>query len=248
MMLLQIVFAIIPLIIITLILKEKLINKRVINILFYEVIVYILFLIYSIVYYRYINIEEFAILGIILGNLIANALPEETLKFIIIKKSKPKNEIDIIKNALLTSTIFMFLENYMYSKTGIIVGCYRIFTPVHLMSQMVMAYYMIKTYREKENKKVKIKYSILSIGVPIILHTVYNSLVNIIENIGFIYLPIVITILGIITYIVTYKFAKKEIKKYSVNDSNETENKSISKIKIFIIVIFILFWIFTYRL
>ena len=89
-MLLQVVFATIPLIIITLILKERLINKRVINILFYEVIAYLLVLIYTIVYINYINIGEFTLLGIILGNLIAKALPEELLKFAIIKKSKPK--------------------------------------------------------------------------------------------------------------------------------------------------------------
>ena len=247
-MLLQIVFATIPLIIITLILKEKVINKRVINILFYEVIAYLLVLIYTIVYFRYINIGEFTILGIILGNLIAKALPEELLKFIIIKKSKPKNEIEIIENALLTSAIFMFFENYMYSKNGIIVGGYRIFTPIHLMAQIVMAHYMIKSYSEKENKKVKLKYSILSVGVPIILHTLYNSIVNVIEGMGFTYLPIFIIILGIIMYIITYKFVKKGIKQYNVNDNNEIENKSISKTRIFIIVIFMLFWILTYKL
>ena len=252
MILLQIIFAIIPFIIITLILKEKLINKRIINILFYEVIGFLLFLIYTMVYFGYINIGEFTILGIILGKLIANALPEELLKFVVIKKSRPKNEIDIIKNALLTSAIFMFFENYMYSKNGIIVGVYRNFMPIHFISQMVMAHYMIKSYSEKENKKAKLKYSILSILVPIILHTAYNSIVNIIEKMGFIYLPIFIIILGIIIYTITYKFAKKGIKKYSINDNyeteTETENKNISKIRIFIIVTFLVFWISTYKL
>ena len=247
-MLLQIIFTIIPFIIITLTLKEKLVSKRIIDILFYEVIGFLLFLIYTIVYLRYINIEEFTIFGIILGKLI-NASAEELLKFVVIKKSKPKNEIDFIKNALLTSAIFMFLENYMYSKNGIIVGVYRNFMPIHLISQMVMAHYMIKSYSKKENKKVKLKYSILSIIVPIILHTTYNSVIDIVEKMGFIYVPIFVIVLGIITYIITYKFAKKGLEKYSINDHNQTETENkISKTKMFIIVLFIIFWIFAYKL
>ncbi len=186
-----------------------------------------------------------ALLLVFIEKLFYTGLPEEIIKYSAIKMSKPMNQIEILKNSMYVSTIFMFYENYSYAQDGILIGLWRAILPVHIISQVVMSYFLLKSYDVKEKNKMKyVIYSIFSIILPIIIHTTYNCYASMSEN-G-LNKAIIIFVLGIIAYFITYKYIRSMAKKYS-NDFEESVIK-INKTKIITIILVTLFWVYTFMI
>ena len=156
-----------------------------------------------------------------LSSFLQNAIPEEISKRISINVSKPKIEYTIFLNSIIVALCFSVVENYLYVINSNIkyFEFYRIFVPIHLISQLTMAFFMIISFEKKKDNKIAQSkfFTILSLIIPILIHGIYNIycklskwkiIINDIEI-----LPLVI-ILGIITYIVTIVSIMKINKKY----------------------------------
>ena len=259
-MIIQIVCALVPLALILLFIRQKVDYNRLIKI----------------AYYMTLSIIGITVLGVVKAKIFPNglggnsgfvsnmisifmfmALPEELFKFLTIKKLDAKNKTTLIKDVFITSTVFMFFENMAYSKnyTGTILfgniiptAVLRMFIPIHLLSQIIMAYFMIKAYNEKDKGKNSTGYFALSLTLPIIIHTLYNIINRMIERTkNFLLVPNIVCLLGIITYILTFIFIRKMLKKYNT-DNQEIESVSINKTQLIVTILFVIFWIYTYKL
>ena len=251
MLVIQLIISLIPLFIINLFIKRNRKWSAMLNLTFYTIIA----LIFLIIYDSFIQsalqkgismfpfLSKSAILLLFIEKLFYTGLPEEIIKYSAIKMSKPKNQLEILNNTMTISAIFIFFENYAYSKSNILVGAWRIILPVHILSQLVMAYYLIKAYEEKNTNKHMI-FSTFSIILPVIIHTLYNCCFSI-EYVNVWFKSLVLLSFGIIAYILVFKFIKNTTEKYS---NNVEEN--IVKLNIFKIITVILctaFWIYAYR-
>lgn len=259
-MIIQIACALVPLALILLFIREKVDYNRLIKI----------------AYYMTLSIIGITVLGVVKAKIFPNglggnsgfvskmipifmfmALPEEIFKYLTIKKMNAKNQRTLIKDIFITSTVFMFFENYAYSKNyfGVILfgnviptSVFRMFIPIHLLSQIIMAYFMIKAFNEKEKEKNNTGYLGLSLAFPIIVHTLYNTTIEVIESTGNVFfVPKMVCLLGIITYILTFIFIRKMLKKYNT-DNQEIESVSITKTQLIVTVLFTIFWIYSYKM
>lgn len=259
-MIIQIICALAPLALILLFIREKVDYNRLIKIAYYMTLAIIGITILGVVKTKAFPSEWKGNSGFISKMhpiLMFMALPEEIFKFLTIKKLDAKNQRTLIKDIFITSTIFMFFENYAYSKNyfGVILfgnviptSVFRMFIPIHFMSQITMAYFMIKAFNEKQKGKNTTRYLALSLILPIIIHTLYNTTIEVIEGTGNILItPIIVFVLGIITYVLTFIFIRKMLKKYNT-DNQEIENISISKNQLVFTILFGIFWIYTYKL
>lgn len=254
-MVIQIIFAILPLFVILSFFKWKVswneFFKLCLNMLFFLCLEMIYVVIIQVLVK---NVEGLVpnlfwctILFIFIKQLMYNAIPEETIKFLTIRQSNPQDRVAIIKNSLIASTFFMFFENYSYSSSQIIVGAYRMFIPIHMISQLVMAHFLIKA-NEQENKAKANKYVALSIFLPVIIHTLYNGGVRILEQSGLpnYIVPVCVVILGFITYISVLKTIRK-----NVSESKEVVESSgthLPNYKAIIGVLYLVYWIYLYRI
>ena len=259
-MITQIVCALVPLALILLFIKEKIDFNRFIKIVYYMVLTYLVIMILAVIVYKVFPTgarDSTSVISIMMYVFLFEALPEEFFKFLTIKKLNAKNKKTLIKDVFITSTVFMFFENMAYSKnyTGTILfgniiptAVFRMFIPIHLLSQIIMAYFMIKAYNEKDNGKNNTGYLGLSLVFPIIVHTLYNTTIEVIESTGNIFIvPKIVCLLGIITYILTFIFIRKMLKKYNT-DNQEIESVSINKTQLIVTILFVIFWIYTYKL
>lgn len=129
--------------------------------------------------------------------LFTAAIPEEISKFICIKFSNSKDKSSIIINAILIGVTFACIENIIYiSGYSSNVGLTRLLQPGHLFFQLVMASFMIKALTANDSKKMI--FNVLSIIVPVLCHTLFNTL-NSIEMIYYIF-----CVIGVLTYIYTF--------------------------------------------
>ena len=248
MVIIQIFISFLPLVIINLFVKEKDSLKKIFNLTYYMTLSLIILMVYdsfikqifAVIYRNFWQLFNDS-----LFLLIFTAFPEEIAKFLAIKNSKPQNKWEIVKNSMLISTIFMFYENFSYASDGIILGVWRIIIPIHIISQLIMAYFLIKADDVKENNKLK--YYLLtffSLLFPIVIHTIYNCYVALSpERLG---KSLVIFILGIISYILAFIFIKRARLKYF--EIQEENFKKISSFKIIILILVTLFWIYTFML
>lgn len=162
--------------------------------------------------------EEMNILQIVFKTLISIALVEEGCKWIInyitIWKNKNFNHMyDPILYCVCVSLGFALLENIIYgfafSNHGLMPIILRglISVPSHAVFGIFMGFYLgISKNALNDNKKRKsIKYKVLSLLIPIILHFIYNLLL---VNPNKITYSIFITYI-IIIYISSYKKVNK---------------------------------------
>ncbi len=127
--------------------------------------------------------------NIILG-IIAGALPEELAKFIVMKLSKDKNKYNIFVYMVLIALTFAGIENYLFfNDAGVYSGITRLLSPGHLAFSFAMSFFLIKATKSKLSPL----YNVLALIVPIILHQLFNTLIETYE--------VAIYVLGVITYI-----------------------------------------------
>lgn len=259
-MIIQIVCALVPLALILLFIKEKIDFNRFAKIVYCMVLAFLGILILALVVPTVFPTgvrDSTSVISIMMYVFLFEALPEELFKFLTIKKLNAKNKKTLIKDIFITSTVFMFFENIVYSKnyTGTILfgniiptAVLRMFIPMHLLSQIIMAYFMIKAYNEKDKGKNSTGYFALSLTLPIIIHTLYNIINRMIERTkNFLLVPNIVCLLGIITYILTFIFIRKMMKKYST-DNQEVESISINRIQLIVTVLFIIFWLYFFKM
>ena len=152
----QLIISVIPILIVTILLYIKKIKiNDVVNIIFWGCIsVIITIILYAIVH---VDTKEYSGLIRFIIIFIFVALVEEIAKYIAIKASKPTNKKEIFVNSIYISLIFVILENYGYAgdtNNILKLGIYRILTPLHMIFQIAMAYFLNKAYcNRKENKK-----------------------------------------------------------------------------------------------
>lgn len=111
------------------------------------------------------------------------ALLEELIKWVMIKflgyRNKEFDQLyDIIVYSVFVALGFAAFENIFYvMEGGLTIGLYRaIFSvPGHAAFGVFMGYYLgLARVNEKVNREEYIKYILLSIFIPTILHTIYN--------------------------------------------------------------------------
>ncbi len=115
---------------------------------------------------------------------ITAALAEETAKYIAFRVALMKNKevitwLDAIIAAVIVGGGFMILENFtkLISDGASIVGA---ILPMHLLFQAVMGYYYGKACVTKQ-----FKYHVMSLVVPILLHTIFDMfLIGIMSILG----------------------------------------------------------------
>ena len=125
MVLAQILVAIVPTIIIAIFLGKnvsiKTITKIFILIGFYMTfeMIYVVILQNSIsmIPKTIIDINGTAFISILIKQLLDNAIPEEVIKYLVIKNTCLNSKNGIAKSAIITATSFMAIENYSYSKS-----------------------------------------------------------------------------------------------------------------------------------
>ena len=108
---------------------------------------------------------------------ITAALIEEIVKYIMFRLAVRKNRevvcwLDAIIAAIAVGVGFTLLEDmtYLFDGAGTIV---RAFVPGHLLFQGLMGYY----YRKARVTK-QVKYHILSLAVPILVHTLFDMFIT----------------------------------------------------------------------
>lgn len=139
----------------------------------------------------------------------------------------------------------MILENYGYAgdtNNILKLGIYRILTPLHMIFQIAMAYFLNKAYcNRKENKKQEaLKMEILAIFIPSLLHTIWNYYFADL-SIKYISFKFVV-IIGIICYgIIAFTISKLK------DDENEEKvinsKKKGNVFKIIAIILFVTSWV-----
>ncbi len=260
-MLLKIVISFIPVMIIAIFgIATNKIKKDINNLL--KLILYSFFMIYILIIlgellktiFEYIT--AFIILSIpnislvflkLLQSFFVAALPEEVLKWFFIKKSNPKNKYEIIFNCIFISAMFMALENsiYMLSFSSNLIGIHRAFLPVHLACQLIMALLMICLYNKNNDNDNDIKESrILKLSIlfiPIVLHTLYNTIITfskIIINVDGIEIHPIAVIIGICIYVIVF-ILMINYGKLTEYSGEKTDKSKLVKRIIAIIVLFI---------
>lgn len=168
-------------------------------------------------------------------------LAEELSKFIAIKLSKPKTKSSIFVNSILISLLFTVIEDfgYFHSYEGDALFA-RLLTPMHLLFQVVMAFFLQKALFAKNQgkKEQNILFQVLALVVPIILHTLFDTFTGIVIPRWFSY------IIGVCTYVFIGYYLFKHIL------VTEVENKKISVfsiIKIVFVILSTLFFLFAFN-
>ena len=251
MVLVQIFLAIVPTIVITIFLGKKTSIKTITKIFilmgfymtFEMIYVAILQAGVSMISKTAMDINSITFISIFLKQLLDNAIPEEVAKYLVIKHTGLNSKEGITKSAIITAVAFMAIENYSYSQPTLFIGMYRIFIPVHLISQLIMAYFLIKA-QDMEKNQAK-KYKIMAVIIPIIIHAIYNVSTHIIENSGIIPIYVYVIALGIIAYFITFKFIKRNVTKEC--DEEYVENIEIQKYKVIIGLLCILYWGYIFK-
>ena len=165
---------------------------------------------------------------------ISAGVVEEGIKFISILITKPSTKKEIFINTLFIALIFETLENILFASASSFINVIeRVMTQGHMIFGIIMSYYLIKAFENKDNKKQK-KYYFLSCIIPMVFHGLYDAIVI---NQKF---KIYAIILGISTYLILiyilcFKFKYRE----------EEEEKNNNKVKIKFKIIKILFIIFS---
>lgn len=198
-----------------------------------------------------IDTSKISFLLIFVTYLFRAGIPEEIAKWIAVKSSRAKNPYNILINSIYISLIFMILENYAKANAKasmgmlISVDVYRIFIPVHIICQLVMALLLIKAHENKKsgNKTKAIFFNILSIIVPIFIHTSYNTFTSM-DIIPIIYFVSTIIVLGICAYIATFIAIAKVTKKYYIEEASK---EKINKIKLFLVIILSIISVIIFR-
>lgn len=193
--------------------------------------------------------ENFLLLNVVYNLFIG--IKEEIAKRIAINTSKPKTPYQILYNCIFIASMFMSLENssYMYNSSSYFLGIYRAFLPVHIGCQFITALIMInideiKKQDESKSTKVLTTFSIL---IPILLHAIYNFLVefdNLTISVKGLAIHPLSVIIGIFIYIMILS-SMFVISKKSPNDEIEIEQSKKSRFILKILAIIVLFYLWS---
>ncbi len=171
--------------------------------------------------------------------IVMAAIPEELVKFIAIKLSKPKTKDKIFVNAIIISFAFIILENLgYYGEKGSTALLSRILTPMHLLFQLIMAAFLVLAFKEKEkgNKGKCFLFNVLALVIPILCHGLWDALAA-----NEVFPRVVFYIGGIITYGILFAWTLK-IK--NEEEITKSKLKVSSVIKSIIIILFIAFFVY----
>jgi RsiW-degrading membrane proteinase PrsW (M82 family) len=164
------------------------------------------------------------------------ALAEEFFKWIItyvitFRNKEYNHPYDGIVYAVFTSLGFACAENLLYVFThGVDTGWYRAITavPSHCVDAVLMGYFFSKSkaYANKNDNRATL-YLILSIMVPSLLHTFYDSIIFLYSNVNNpVYLVIFYAQL-VVSYFIALTLVKKIAKvKYNFDGSELTVNNN----------------------
>lgn len=156
--------------------------------------------------------------------LVSTALPEELSKFFCIKETKSKDNFSILMNAMLISSTFSVIEDFMYFIAyGTSIS--RMLTPGHILFELIMSFFLIKA--QKNNKTLNIS---LAIIIPVLGHALFNTL-QLDKNLMFLFY-----ILGIVTYIIAF-IALLKVKKQEPKEQKEIKFYLLKIITIIITII-----------
>lgn len=127
-----------------------------------------------------INPDAFSHLNPLLGGFLASlltaALAEELIKYFFFRLAVRKNAevrcwLDAIIAAMLVAIGFTFLEDVEFAISGD-TTLLRAFLPGHILFQFLMGYYY-----GKARVTGKAKYHVLSLLVPILVHTLFDTFI-----------------------------------------------------------------------
>lgn len=183
--------------------------------------------------------------GLFFKAFISAGLCEEIAKWGGIKVLKPKNKREIVVFAIFVATFLSSMENNSFiQRFGLLTGIYRAFMDMHILFQVVMAFFMVKAF-DKKNKGKKMQshlIQILAILIPAILHGIYDAIFWDVTTEGqSILVPISF---GIFVYGITFWTI------YKYRDYNETEEenpKKASKGKIIFAILVLIFDLYTFK-
>lgn len=166
-------------------------------------------------------------------------IPEEFVKFIAIKLSRPKTKDKIFVNSIIIAFIFTILEDLAYfGDKGSAALVSRLLTPMHLLFQLIMAGFLILALKKKEEGKKgqSILLIILALVVPILVHGIWDGIAA-----NELLPRAVLYGCGVVTYIVLFVCTLK-IK----NEEEVTKNKlkKTSILKLIIIILFVAFFLY----
>lgn len=173
------------------------------------------------------------------------------ISYKVIYRNNDFNETyDAIVYSVFTSLGFALIENLLYVlSNGFITGVLRSITavPAHTCCGIVMGYYLGLAKREDtlDNQNKSNYYMLLSILVPIVIHTMYDSLAFSREK-GSLCIFILFTILLYVISFVTIKKVSKKNVKFINYEKNNNENfkfalKNITLITVIVILLSIIF-------
>lgn len=115
--------------------------------------------------------------------LLGAGLLEELFKYAAFRLAIRNNQavhswLDVIIVAALVAMGFDLFENFIYSVLGDLATVARAFFPMHFLFGAVMGYYF-----GKARLTGQFKYHVMSIGVPVLLHTLFDMWLISMKNI-----------------------------------------------------------------
>ena len=173
--------------------------------------------------------------------LIFAGFTEEISKFICLKLSKPKSDKMIILNALLISTFFSIVEHYSFLgavlSNDTIIG--RLITPGHVLYLLFPAWFMIIGKKFKHTRIM----TFIGLIIGMLVHTLYDFMdKNIIINAIFCVIGYAAIIFSL--YKVSKMSNKEQEKEQDINQENV---RKFFIIKLVIVILFSLFFIFAFN-
>ena len=166
--------------------------------------------------------------------LIYAGINEELCKFIGIKLSKPKNNSELLVNAILIACLFGVIENVGY--LGLDISNKSLFfrmINMHMLFQVIMANIIVKGI----DKNKKGLFTIISLVITMFIHGLWDYINN---------SDIIIIIGGIICYtLVIYTLFKAKKIQDTIPQIEENKDKLFT-IKFIAAVIISLFWLFIF--
>lgn len=157
----------------------------------------------------------------LLSFIICIGLVEEFFKLACIKLMMNKSKADIFLSAFVISITFATLEDFSYMWEDIAeIGYLRSILPFHLVCQVIMAYFLCKSYDynkngDKDNANIML---IMSLLIPTILHGMFDYLFSSVSNNN---LFLVVLILSVLSFVIIFGGIKKIAQLNGVYIENE---------------------------
>lgn len=140
---------------------------------------------------------------VFLNTLLAVGIVEELSRFLFLriaawKKPFAKTWMDLVICGGIVGTGFQLLEDLMYSSGGLLLSVMRALMPFHFLYGVLMGYFAGKAAATGKKSNY-----ILSILVPVALHTLFDASINAMQQEdAFIFLLLIMLVLNLVLTIV----------------------------------------------